>query len=65
MLQTVKLNNGTEVLAKEYKGKLHAATFVNNLQAETNQVLVAATGVICDIYTPAMSRIKYIRIIKK
>lgn len=56
-----KLNNGTLVLGKTYKGKVHPMTFTNSLQAETQQVLTAATGVKCSVYQPAGSRIRYIR----
>jgi hypothetical protein len=61
-LHTYKLNNGVTVLGKLHKGKVHPMTFSNNLQAEVQQVLTAATGVQCSVHIPAASRIRYIRI---
>lgn len=61
-LHTYKLNNGTLVLGKLVKGKVQPLTFSNNLQAETQQVLTAATGVACSVYVPAGSRVRYVKV---
>ena len=37
-METVKLNNGIEVLAKNYKGSLCAFTYSNRTQAEKKAI---------------------------
>jgi hypothetical protein len=59
---TYKLNTGITVLGKMHNGKIIPCTYVNNLQAETNQVLTAATGIACSVYQSPVSRTRYVRI---
>lgn len=37
-MKTTKLNNGAEVLAKDYKGNLYAFTYSNRTQAENKAI---------------------------
>lgn len=64
-MDTIILNNGTKVLAKQDKKHgLCAMQFVNNTQAQMNQLVMLAQGIETVIYsTPTNSRVKYLKIL--
>jgi hypothetical protein len=62
-MTTTTLKNGTSVLAvNDKKYGVRAKQFVNDTQANVQQMILFAQGIECSVYVPFMSTVRYIKI---